>query len=669
MLFKRIISALVSAALVLSPMQALAQAGVQLPAGTVYGNDTAAQRPGKAATMTAMFDRAFGSTRGSILSRTASTWGLVTPGTAGLPFVSNGAGDPAYQVLGIAGGGTGQTTRSPAITALMPTANSGDVPAWNGTSWVAGQLFTSAINSKINLVKRQVFTANGTYTPTTGMVYADIGACGPGGGGGGTTGSVGQVFSGGGGGSGGISQKVVTAADVGASKTVTIGTGGAGGSTGSNNGADGSGASSIGSLVVANAGGGGKFGSAIGFPNGGAAGAAGTGDFTAAAGKPGSPGIYNTNNTVIFPGGNGGSSPFGGGGRGGYASGASANGEAAVGYCSGGAGAVSHNIGTTGAGGAGSNGIAWAVEYVAQNLIPSAAAPVTIQRTDSITYLVHTPIINGAPGEYVEWTFKNVGIGMGVGDLFSMTAVSTNENGTVRVQSDPALTGSSVFEYVMNIGRTDNAFGTYQLAGGLHGNTTGGSTSVTMDGGSNLVSMQIGNYVAGTQLVVAQTPTLKLPATAAPNGTPGSNFTAINQGHIITATGVVHSWTSTPSQPNAGDQNSYMAMLPLSGMNRAQFGAAAAFAINTGVSVQTNQGQVDTIQTWHTDRPDLRLVLNLPSTVPVTPGGWTLDTTTSTFNQDNVAPNFNKIYINYRSGAAGIAATNDNHVSRYYVTK
>jgi hypothetical protein len=49
-----------------------------------------------------------GSTRGSILERGASTWGIVTPGTSGLPWVSNGTGaDPGYQALtggGIASG-------------------------------------------------------------------------------------------------------------------------------------------------------------------------------------------------------------------------------------------------------------------------------------------------------------------------------------------------------------------------------------------------------------------------------------------------------------------------------------------------------------------------------------------------------------------------------------
>lgn len=63
----------------------------------------------------------------------------VSPGTAGIPFVSNGASlDPSYQVLGLSGGGTGQTTRAAALNALMPTpTRTGDVVYWNGTQFVS----------------------------------------------------------------------------------------------------------------------------------------------------------------------------------------------------------------------------------------------------------------------------------------------------------------------------------------------------------------------------------------------------------------------------------------------------------------------------------------------------------------------------------------------------
>lgn len=101
---------ILAAALLLLAPQAHGQ-GTSFPAGTIWGNDTAAARPGKAATVTAILDRAFGSTRGSLLARGASGWALVVPGTIGLPWVSNGSGaDASYQILGTAGGGTGFAT-------------------------------------------------------------------------------------------------------------------------------------------------------------------------------------------------------------------------------------------------------------------------------------------------------------------------------------------------------------------------------------------------------------------------------------------------------------------------------------------------------------------------------------------------------------------------------
>lgn len=96
------------AALVLSILSTSAFGqGTQFPAGTVWGNDTASQRPGKTATISSILDRALGSTRGAIIERGASGWAIVGPGaTAGLAWISGGTGaDPAYGILGLSGGG------------------------------------------------------------------------------------------------------------------------------------------------------------------------------------------------------------------------------------------------------------------------------------------------------------------------------------------------------------------------------------------------------------------------------------------------------------------------------------------------------------------------------------------------------------------------------------
>jgi len=69
--------------------------------------------------LTAVIDN-IGSTRGSILYRGAAGWAALTPGTVAYPLVSAGAGaDPAYGVLAVAGGGTGDT--GTAWTAYTPT--------------------------------------------------------------------------------------------------------------------------------------------------------------------------------------------------------------------------------------------------------------------------------------------------------------------------------------------------------------------------------------------------------------------------------------------------------------------------------------------------------------------------------------------------------------------
>lgn len=97
-MMKKLIASLLALLLTVSPV--FAQATIPAPPGTAIGNSTATTRNARPETITLLLDRAFGSTRGSILYRGASAWVLRTPGTSGLPFVSNGPGaDPDYQSL------------------------------------------------------------------------------------------------------------------------------------------------------------------------------------------------------------------------------------------------------------------------------------------------------------------------------------------------------------------------------------------------------------------------------------------------------------------------------------------------------------------------------------------------------------------------------------------
>lgn len=140
-------------------------------------------------------------------------------------------------------------------------------------------------NGKIGSVVTQVFTTDGTYTPTTGMVYCIAEVVGGGGGGGGAAAAANSSGAGGGGG-GGYSRKTISSLTIGASQTVTIGAAGTAGTAGNNAGGTG-GTTSLGALLSATGGVGGS-GSADGvsFNLGGAGGAGSGGDFNT-TGTPG----------------------------------------------------------------------------------------------------------------------------------------------------------------------------------------------------------------------------------------------------------------------------------------------------------------------------------------------------------------------------------------------
>jgi hypothetical protein len=239
-----------------------------------------------------------------------------------------------------------------ATTAYVDTQVAGGVSGVGSFNTLIGAVTTNIVVQK--------FTASGTYTPTAGMLHAIIECLGGGGSGGGAT-SGANNGNGGGGGAGSLSRKYVTAADIGASKAVTLGAGGTAPTAGNNPGNAG-GDANVGTLCIAKGGSGGA--GSVGADNirpGGAGGVAGTGDVvgTGASGLSG-----NGMNTISFVGGAGpgASSPWGGGGL----PNASVNGAggAGTGFGSGGAGASSYNSGGNFSGGAGAPGLVIITEYV-----------------------------------------------------------------------------------------------------------------------------------------------------------------------------------------------------------------------------------------------------------------------------------------------------------------
>lgn len=217
--------------------------------------------------------------------------------------------------------------------------------------------------SAFGVIRRQTFTASGTYIPNADMLYCIVRAQGAGGGSGGNVGTVGTSVGSGGGGGGEFVESILTAADIGASKTVTIG---AAGTAGAHNTAGGAGGdTSLAALVVAKGGSGsGAATAGVNFGSSGAlGGTGGTGDIKV-PGMPGTGGLGHNVNTAYPTSGTGGNSRYGAGGLGQVraATGAVA-GIVGVGYGAGAGGAVNFNTATNTNGAAGTAGFMEIIEF------------------------------------------------------------------------------------------------------------------------------------------------------------------------------------------------------------------------------------------------------------------------------------------------------------------
>jgi hypothetical protein len=138
-------------------------------------------------------------------------------------WITEGVLDPAgFKVGGItpiANGGTGTTTAALALAALLPS-QSGNAGKALVTSGSAASWGTVASGASV-----QVFTANGTYTPTAGKTTFLVFATGGGGGGGRSNNTL---YAGTPGGGGGTAFYLYNTTQMGASASITVGAGGTG---------------------------------------------------------------------------------------------------------------------------------------------------------------------------------------------------------------------------------------------------------------------------------------------------------------------------------------------------------------------------------------------------------------------------------------------------------
>ena len=270
-------------------------------------------------------------------------------------MATNNSSDYSPTQYGVQVGGSNGTLNSLSLGTL------GQVLTSNGPG--SASSFQNSIIG-ISTVNIQVFTTSGTYTPTVGMVYCIIEAVGGGGAGGGSVANASKYSSGGSGGAGEYRRGVFSAADIGSSVSITIGSGGTGnsGSSGGNGGT-----TVFGSLITSNGGSGGLSSGSLSssaFSQGGLGGTGGSGGSLVVNGNPGDPGM--TVGGGSLNGGTGGNSYFGGAALAPIDNNpiGAVSGNSATGYGSGGSGSAGAVNASAQTGGNGSDGIVVVTEYI-----------------------------------------------------------------------------------------------------------------------------------------------------------------------------------------------------------------------------------------------------------------------------------------------------------------
>lgn len=285
------------------------------------------------------------------------------------------------------------------------------------------------------------------------------------------------------------------------------------------------------------------------------------------------------------------------------------------------------------------------------DVIPSL--PVTVMRADATHFTVTVPVVGGSCGDVAEWTLADLGGGRWVMDGLRILDLTS-------VRSPIALGAQNTYEYAIWLVRAGSDVNSGSFLGNGHGHEASTAARFWLDD-RDVATLPVGVVARGRGLNVVQSRTAFLP---------GDGVTSVGSSslvHEFSADGLYvghgHTWL-----PGYEIVDSFYSAMMLAGptVDTVQIGAAASFGVLHD-GIQKGNAQASSA-TFSSSAHPYRLTLSLPSGGPDTTGDWSHAQGLKMWCLDRQTPDGPKVYVNYLSSPARMAAGPTSHAARYTVS-
>lgn len=286
--------------------------------------------------------------------------------------------------------------------------------------------------------------------------------------------------------------------------------------------------------------------------------------------------------------------------------------------------------------------------------IPTETAPVVAIKSAANRWIVRTPVQDGGPGDFAEYEMYDANASNTIGHKWAVHSIRGVFKGIQNhfLEQDRENLGNvSTLEFAFLVGRLADPLHDprhYAYFGFGHGNLDFLDCEIKV--GSNGVNLcndsPVGAYLRGDRFTYTGTYHPKL--------LDGTRLGTTVVSHTFTRAGLMVDHAHEVTAKGVGSQNSYAALLPLTGIDRIKpMGLPATVVGRHDGSMAGSWGAITRFAAFNTATPRQLLELTLPFGGPgADAASWEAATETKTFALDNLLQS--KLYINWRSGDAAV---------------